>query len=104
MTNTGKKIADDGKPVGLRDAIEAARHYMTEALGRNLEDLQLEETEYSDNRDRWLITFGYLRAEPTANSMFNAAGALFPNKERVYKIITVDARTGEANQIEIRKP
>lgn len=84
--------------------MQSARKYMREAHEGTLEDVQLEETELSDDNHKWLITLSYLRTEPSPNMMFSGgAGALFPNKVRIYKAVTVDARTGKAKSMKIRK-
>jgi len=106
MASAGKTIsvADQGEEVGIREAVQAARQYMNRAFEGRLEDVQLEETELSDDETKWLITLSYLRTEPPRDSILAAAaGTLFPEKIRVYKTITVDARTGLARSMKIRK-
>jgi len=103
MANTSKTVADDTQQIGLREAVESARRYMNTAYQGNLEDVQLEETDLSADDTEWLITLSYLREEPVAKGVFTAGLPLVPNKVRVYKTITVDARTGVGKSMKIRE-
>lgn len=95
------KTAGNKEGIGLPEAVETAREYMIRAYGRNLEGLQLEETEISDDDRYWLITLGFLRDAPNTSGVFVTAYP--PNKERVYKVVTLDARTGDVKSMKIRE-
>jgi hypothetical protein len=104
MTATAKTLTPEEQGIGVRAAVEAARTYMREAHDGPLEDVQLEETELTGDERRWIITLSYLRVEPPNNSVFaSAMSSLQPNKVRIYKTVTVDARTGKAGPMKIRK-
>jgi hypothetical protein len=103
MTTTAKNLAPEDQAIGIRAAVQAARKYMKEANEGTLEDVQLEETELTDDDETWLITLSFLRKEPLSDAPWQTAvGALYQNKVRVYKTVTVDARTGKARSMKIR--
>jgi len=104
MTDTVKTVAAGDQTIGIRAAVQAARKYMKEVHEGSLEDVQLEETDLTDDDSQWLITLSYLRTEPPSDTIFAmAAGPLFSKKVRIYKVVTVDARTGKAKSMKIRK-
>jgi hypothetical protein len=104
MTTTAKTLAPEEQGIGIRAAVQAARKYMKEAHDGPLEDVQLEETELTGDERQWIITLSYLRVEPPNNSMFaSAMSSIQSNKVRIYKTVTVDARTGKARSMKIRK-
>jgi len=61
----------------------------------------LEEVERSEDGKYWLITVGF-----TIPGQGRATTALFgaDKPERAFKVITVDANTGDALSMKIRKP
>jgi len=95
------KTAGNKEGIGLPEAVETAREYMLKAYGRNLEGLQLEETEISDDDSHWLITLGFLRDAPNTSGVF--AVTPYRSIERVYKVVTIDARTGDVKSMKIRE-
>ncbi len=103
MTDTVKTVATEDQAIGIRAAVQAARKYMNEAHEGSLEDVQLEETDLTDDESQWLITLSYLRTEPPSDTMFARAISVLPTKVRIYKTVTVDARTGKAKSMKIRK-
>lgn len=112
--------------IGLREAVQSVRRYIHEnkdLLGKNLDDLRLEETELSEDGKFWLITFSfnrevdprkekiYLRDPLSPNlgfSKIQKVADLLPQKqtfiiERDYKIFKVDAQTGEVVSMKMYK-
>ena len=112
--------------IGLRKAVESVKSYIKEnkdILGKNIDDLRLEETELSENGKFWLITFSFDReVDPrkekvyiydplSPNSVFSQiqnVADLIPKKqtfiiERDYKIFRVDAQTGEVVSMKMYK-
>jgi hypothetical protein len=109
--------------IGLREAISKTVDYIDDVkdtLGKNLENLLVEETELSEDRKFWLITIGFDReVDPNkeriyeSNSLVNVFGLnktadLIPKIkrvaiERVYKVFKVDAQTGKIISMKMYK-
>ena len=91
-----------GAEIDVKTAVDLAMAYFTDLYGSPYADLALEEVEKVDRRgtNKWLVTLGYLpaRRNAMAGSFFPAAGAT-----RQYKLITVDAETGEAESMKVAK-
>ncbi|MDB9517210.1 hypothetical protein PN466_09645 [Roseofilum reptotaenium CS-1145] len=87
----------------VEQAVSQARLYFEKLLpqlGEGIEDLQLEEVEFSE--DKWLITLGYTR--PTKikqNPLLPVADNW--QYERVYKIFTINSKTNEVESMKIRE-
>ena len=64
---------------------------MMKTTETTIEDARLEEIEKSQNSNEWYITVSYV--EKVQGGTF---AALYGNKERIYKIITVDGSTKSA--------
>lgn len=87
--------------IDVKTAVEVAMAYFTNLYGSLYTDLALEEVEKVDRRgtNKWLVTLGYLPARRSAMAgVFTAAGS-----PRQYKLITVDAETGEAESMKVAK-
>jgi len=82
-------------PLDSKTAIERARTYLSEIF-LNVKDLRLEEIEPSSDHKHWLITFSLARPEL---SLF---GSSFANPQRDYKIVTLDASTGEPLAVKMK--
>jgi hypothetical protein len=93
------------KRIDVREAIVRARSSLKDVFeDRLLDRLLLEEVELSDDESKWIITFGFDEAiPPERRSPFAPIAASIGNYVRVYKVITVDAFTGEVKSIKIRK-
>lgn len=87
----------------VEQAVRLAKAYFEQLLpqlGEGIEDLRLEEVEFSE--DKWLITLGYTR--PTKIK----PNPLLPvtdnwQYERVYKIFTINSRTNKVESMKIRE-
>ena len=94
--------------VDVTTAVRNASKYlrqMEQVLGGEPENLRLEEVEKSEDTSYWLITLGY-----DARSALPPASALFADPEdanwkyeREYKLLRIDAETGEVESMKIRK-
>jgi hypothetical protein len=87
--------------IDVKTAVEVAMAYFTDLYGSPYADLALEEVEKVDRRgtNKWLVTLGYVPARRNAMAgVFTAAGAT-----RQYKLVTVDAETGEAESLKVAK-
>ena len=74
--------------------LKAREHLM--AFFPEAENVQLEEVERSANKAQWLITLSY---EGVSNSV---ASSLLVGKGVLYKIFTLDAKTGEVLSMKTR--
>lgn len=112
--------------IGLRKAVLSVKKHIIEnkdLLGKELDDLRLEETELSEDGKFWFVTFSFNRevdpsktkiyvSDPLSpNSVFSQiqnVADLIPKKqtfiiERDYKIFKVDAQTGEVLSMKMYK-
>jgi hypothetical protein len=93
---------EDRAPVKV--AVAAAIAYVKELYeGISLRDLLLEEIEYSDASDKWLVTIEFSLPETKEDS----TSVIFPSKtsrepSRLYKTVIIDAVSGKPDSIKIR--
>jgi hypothetical protein len=76
------------KPLTAKEAAEVGVKYLAELKNLAKYDISLEEIEVTDDKSCWLVTLGYPRS-----------GGL--DTEREFKIVKVDAQTGEVLSIKI---
>jgi len=90
----------------VKSAVGAARNYFSE-LYENVVDVRLEEVELTEDKQRWTVTLsGLFPPPPTVDdpAFQSAMSSVFGTpRERVYKTLTVDARTGEVQSMKIRQ-
>ncbi|MBP0030599.1 hypothetical protein [Roseofilum sp. Guam] len=87
----------------VEQAVRLAKAYFEQLLpqlGEGIEDLRLEEVEFSE--DKWLITLGYTCSTKIKQN------PLLPvtdnwQYERVYKIFTINSKTNEVESMKIRE-
>jgi hypothetical protein len=90
--------------VPVKVAVAAAIAYVKELYeGISLRDLLLEEIEYSDASDKWLVTIEFSLPETKEDS----TSVIFPSKtsrepSRLYKTVIIDAVSGKPDSIKIR--
>lgn len=92
------------KEIDVKEAVKKALAYVRGLYeGENLPNLRLEEVEFSEDAPRWLVTIGYTASERDveSNSFITALGST-TRPRRDYKIIEVDAHTGQALSMKIR--
>jgi hypothetical protein len=94
--------------IGVRDAVRKAAEYLQELysyIDTTLPNLRLEEVDLSDDGSQWLITFGFTAAETDveSNPLLGALGGTATRTRREYKVIAIDARTGEPLSMKIRE-
>jgi hypothetical protein len=85
--------------IGVKLAVEKAMGYVRDLYqGERLRDLLLEEVELSEKQNQWLVTIGFSlpKEEPVA--------IISPSRPlaRHYKVVHVDAETGEPLSMKIR--
>jgi hypothetical protein len=77
-------------PIDAKQAAVAARKYLVDLVGGVPYNLTLEEVERSSDGRKWLVTLGYVEN-------------LYLNKKS-YKLITIDAHTGDVTSMKIYAP
>jgi len=119
--NTKRKLPQGEKARQLQSIVDAMRAPkkslpaidVKAAVGRALaffEDLfpkvyavRLEEIDRQG--DDWLVTIGYLETPPPSKlDALDPMARFREHGERVYKVMKVDAKTGEVHSMKIRKP
>jgi hypothetical protein len=89
-------------PVSVQAAVSNAMSYVKNLYaGEHIDDLLLEEVEFSESKQQWLITIGFTVSKLTDES----TSLLFAkrNLARHYKIVRVDAQTGQPVSMKIRE-
>ncbi|MDJ0844661.1 hypothetical protein [Crocosphaera sp.] len=91
--------------IDVRQAVKQAKNHLNQIIDLfgNVSDIRLEEIELSSDNKSWLITLGFLFDTPM-NQQKNLPDIL--NKAmniREYKIVEIDAETGELKSIKIRE-
>lgn len=86
--------------IDVRRAVSAAKKYLQSLqsiLEYKIQDLRLEEVEFSEDRKYWLITLGFIANTTGEEESF------FSKKERDYKVFKVNAETGKVEAMKIRE-
>jgi len=91
--------------VPVKEAVAAAIAYIKELYeGVSLRDILLEEIEYSNASDKWLVTIGFSLPETKEVS----SSVIFPTSKtsrelsRRYKTVIIDAISGTPDSMKIR--
>jgi hypothetical protein len=96
-----------GPRVAVKEAVQRARAFLKDLYeGEELPNLRLEEVELSDDERHWLVTFGFTASEHDVEHGPNIGvwgGTTATRTKRDYKRIRIDADTGEAMSMKIRK-
>lgn len=85
-----------GNPLNVKNAVKIALNYVKELYeDNNLQDLMLEEVDFSEAANQWLITVGFSLPENQEETQ----PLIAPSKNRQtlsrrYKIVNVNAKTG----------
>ncbi len=92
--------------VDVRTAVVNAENYLQslgDLLGKDLENFRLEEVEPSEDKEFWYITIGYDRPVLKQKTVLEIE-RLLPQSpyQREYKIIKINAQTGEVESMKIR--
>jgi hypothetical protein len=89
--------------VSVKVAVAAAIAYIKELYeGISLRDLLLEEIEYSDASDKWLVTIGF--SPPTTKDV--STSVILPSNtsrelSRLFKTVIIDAVSGKPDSMKI---
>lgn len=97
--------------IEVSQAVQAAFEFVKSVIGEPVLELRLEEVDFSDEHDAWLITISFLRelrddtVEIGPMVLSSVAKALLAKKyRREYKIVEVDAASGSANRMKVWGP
>jgi hypothetical protein len=91
--------------IDVKQAISVAMDSLTHLYG-NLSGLLVEEVSKSDDGNHWLITLGFASPLKVDTATMPAAlglGNVLRPQARLYKIVNVDARSGEFVSMKIRE-
>jgi hypothetical protein len=107
-----------------QEAVSKAKQYLLDYIpGETIEDLRLEEIEFEESNNLWVITLGYFRPREITNtselthlmkrkSMSGGFGKFFREEEekdkwtlenRVYKRLEINAENGNFKSMKIRE-
>ncbi len=88
----------------VKEAVSAAREAARDFFDETpLNDLQLEEVEFEDSTETWLITLGF--NVKNMNPMSGLGAALSGGQQfiRKYKVFSIDANSGKVKSMKIRE-
>ena len=84
--------------IDVKKAVAIALQYFRELVQGQYADLELEEVELSEDGKFWLVTLGFTRL------MSGSLEAIVAPPTRAYKVIKLNATTGEPAAMKIRTP
>ena len=83
--------------IDVKKAVAIAIQYFRELIQHQYADLELEEVELSEDGNFWFVTLGFTR-------MAGSLGQMFQPPTRAYKMIKINATTGEPEAMKMRAP
>ena len=87
--------------VNVKEAVKLAVGYVHELfLSEQMTDLGLEEVEYDDAANAWLVTVGFSRPWDTAFGTFSMIAGQGRAKSRSFKVVTI--KSGEVVSLKDR--
>lgn len=92
--------------INVHDAVKAAKESMKSVFGDDeVIDVRLEEVELSEDEKYWNITLGFLvgNPDPPEHPLVTALGGGTKKYIREYKLLKIDAETGEFKSMKIRQ-
>lgn len=95
-------MADASMPIGVKQAVTSAMAFVSDMYdGQRLRDLLLEEVEMAEADNKWLVTIGFSLAKEESTSILSPATSR--KLARQYKIIAIDATSGQPVSMKIRE-
>ncbi len=86
----------------VKEAVQKAmEHAQTLFSEEKISNLGLEEVEFDEENNKWLVTIGFSRPWDYSTTAFSVISSPPPPK-RSYKVITIDYMTGEVVSIKNR--
>lgn len=102
-----KQPQASSRKIDARQAAKLALKYLSDLFPETQSpraEVALEEVEFSEDENYWLITLGFNSEAKSARPALMTAANLFgPAMARKYKVFKVDARTGKVVSMRIRK-
>ena len=98
-------------PIAVSDAVKSARDYLTQLYEGKAQEILLEEVQRGEDRDRpWEVTLSFTIPSvdsPVGHTLYkqltDPLGLSASGYPRHYKVLVIDASTGEARAMKIRK-
>ncbi len=90
--------------INVRTAVITAINYVKDLYaGSNLRDLMLEEVEFSEATNQWLVTVGFSLPETKEEiQSLLISSKTTRESSRRYKVVDINAATGEPSSMKIR--
>jgi hypothetical protein len=89
--------------IDVKQAVSAAAASLESIYEQPVADLLLEEVERSEDGRYWLITLGFSKPLPAQANQLQQLSAQLRPPQRIYKLIKIDAATGEFVSMKIRE-
>jgi len=92
--------------IPIKTAVSNAMQFIRELYAEDqIKDILLEEVEFSEPADQWLITIGFTKYKIQEYSLPAVTDLILPERETVrkYKIVHIDAQSGKPISMKIRK-
>ena len=90
--------------IGIKEAVKSARELALQLFEADLKNLALEEVEFDETHNQWLVTLGY--DSPHKLVRKTTGPSLFPTIEeemqREYKLFRLDSNDGHLISMSIR--
>lgn len=93
--------------IGVKEAAKNGANFLNN-LYEGAEDILVEEVEMDEQQQHWLITFSYLfrrkkMTDSPITELTSSLSLLYPSRERNYKTLKIDAKTGDVLWMKIRE-
>lgn len=89
--------------IDVKQAVQLAANYVKEMYEpQQLEDIRLEETEKTDDGSYWFITMSFERSTKRRRGKLHEFANQPPIRD--YKILKINAESGEVQSMKIRSP
>ena len=105
MAKQSRRKSEQNDEIDVTEAVERAIAFLSQVFtDPGIKDLRLEEVEFVDNENRWLVTLSFLRPIPKEERPVWERGISHSDYRREYKAVDVDAHSGKARSIKMRSP
>ncbi len=104
MEQTSTPTASPSNGIDVKKAVRIATDYIRQVFSdENIKNILLEEIQRTEDfqQSEWRITIGMDRASKLQNNPM-LAGTAISTMERVYKVVDIDARSGQVKGIRMR--
>jgi hypothetical protein len=92
--------------IPVKTAVSSAIQFIRELYeDEQIKDVLLEEVEFSELADQWLITIGFTKYKIQEYSLPAVTDLILPDRETVrkYKTVHIDAQSGKPISMKIRE-